>query len=110
LEQGLEWDAETRRDEVERVARTLPPGPVVVGGDLNSSTLNTPRRRLLRAGLVDLHRAVGSGAGVTRTRWRATFRIDWLLTSRDVTPVREWVDEQRGSDHSPVVADIGLPR
>lgn len=110
LEQGLASEAETRHIETERVAEALPPGPVVVGGDLNSSTLNTPRRLLLREGLVDLHRAVGSGAGFTRDHWRGRFRIDWLLANRDVTPVREWVDQQQhGSDHSPVVADVELP-
>jgi len=108
-EQGLASEAETRRVEVDRIAQGLPSGPLVVGGDLNSSTLNTPRRRLLETGLVDLHRAVGSGPGFTRHDWHAWFRIDWLLASRDVTPVREWVDRQEGSDHSPVVADIALP-
>lgn len=108
-EQGLASEAETRRVETDRIAQALPSGPLVVGGDLNSSTLNTPRRRLLEAGLVDLHRAVGSGPGFTRHDWHAWFRIDWLLASGDVTPVREWVDRQEGSDHSPVVAEIALP-
>ena len=108
-EQGLAAEAVTRRAEAERIAAALPDGPLVVGGDLNSSTLNTPRRRLLAAGLVDLHRAVGSGAGFTRHDWHAWFRIDWLLASREVTPVDEWVDGQQGSDHQPVVADVAVP-
>jgi endonuclease/exonuclease/phosphatase (EEP) superfamily protein YafD len=37
-------------------------------------------------------------------------RIDWLFASRDLTPVREWVERRDGSDHRPVVADVTLPR
>lgn len=91
------------------MAALLPEGPVVVGGDLNSSTRNVPRRHLLSTGLVDLHRAVGSGPGFTRFRWHGLVRIDWLLASRDLTPLREWVERRDGSDHRPVVADVALP-
>jgi endonuclease/exonuclease/phosphatase (EEP) superfamily protein YafD len=107
--EALEHEAGVRGVEAERVADALPSGPVLVGGDLNSSTLNTPRRRLLAHGLVDLHRVAGAGPGFTRSVRRARFRIDWLLASRDVIPVHEWVDVQRGSDHRPVVADVQLP-
>ncbi|HSK95132.1 MAG TPA: endonuclease/exonuclease/phosphatase family protein, partial [Euzebyales bacterium] len=106
---ALEDEARTRQVEVERVAAALPAGPLVVGGDLNSSTFNVPRRRLLATGLTDLHRAAGSGPGFTRFRWHGLVRIDWLLASRDITAVREWVERRDGSDHRAVVTDVAVP-
>jgi endonuclease/exonuclease/phosphatase (EEP) superfamily protein YafD len=106
---ALEDEARARQVEAERVAAALPSGPLIVGGDLNSSTFNVPRRRLMATGLADLHRAAGSGLGFTRFRWHGLVRIDWLFASRDVTPVREWVERRDGSDHRPVVADVVVP-
>jgi endonuclease/exonuclease/phosphatase (EEP) superfamily protein YafD len=101
-------DAAVRRREMDRVLAALPAGPVVVGGDLNSSTLNSPRRQLIEAGLVDLHRAVGAGPGFTAERARLAFRIDWLFASTDVAPVHEWVGSLDKSDHRPLIADVVL--
>jgi endonuclease/exonuclease/phosphatase (EEP) superfamily protein YafD len=107
---ALERDAQARQIEIERIAAALPAGPLVVGGDLNSSTFNVPRRRLLSVGLTDLHRAIGAGPGFTRFRSHGLVRIDWLLASKDIVPVREWVERRDGSEHRPVLADVGLPR
>ena len=106
----LEGESRLRNIEIERVTAALPAGPLLVGGDLNSGTRNVPLRRLLSAGLIDLHRAVGSGPGFTRLRRYGLVRIDWLLASRDITPVREWVERRDGSDHRPVVADVVMRR
>jgi vancomycin resistance protein VanJ len=106
----LEGESRLRNIEIERVTAALPAGPLLVGGDLNSGTRNVPLRRLLSAGLIDLHRAVGSGPGFTRLRRYGLIRIDWLLASRDITPVREWVERRDGSDHRPVVADVVMRR
>ena len=106
---ALERDAQVRQAEVARIAAALPAGPLVVGGDLNSGTFNVPRRRLLSTGLTDLHRAVGAGPGFTRFRSYGLFRIDWLLASPDIVPVREWVERRDGSEHRPVVAEVALP-
>jgi endonuclease/exonuclease/phosphatase (EEP) superfamily protein YafD len=102
-------DAELRRREMDRVLASLPSGPVVLGGDLNSSTLNSPRRQLIDAGLVDLHRAVGAGPGFTAERARLAFRIDWLFATTDIAPVHEWVGPLDKSDHRPLIADVVLP-
>lgn len=104
----LAREARLRTREAEQVVAALPDGPLLVGGDLNSSTHNAPRRLLLDAGLVDLHRVAGSGQGSTSYRGRLGFRIDWLFASAQVTPVREWVDRPDFSDHRPVVADVQL--
>lgn len=105
----LAREADLRRSEMEEVTAALPPGPLIVGGDLNSSTHNAPRRRLLAAGLTDLHRASGSGPGFTAFRRQWGFRIDWLLASSELTPVRTWVGPADVSDHRPVIADVALP-
>jgi endonuclease/exonuclease/phosphatase (EEP) superfamily protein YafD len=105
----LEGESRLRNIETEQVAAALPAGPLLVGGDLNSGTRNVPLRHLQSAGLVDLHRAVGSGPGFTRLRRYGLVRIDWLLASRDITPVREWVERRDGSEHRPVVADVAVP-
>lgn len=105
----LEDESRLRDREIERIIAALPSTTVLVGGDLNSSTLNTPRRALLRTGLTDLHRASGAGPGFTRFHGQWGFRIDWLFASPDVTPVREWVGSSDASDHRPVIADIVLP-
>lgn len=106
----LEAEARQRAAEGRRIAQVLPDDGVVVGGDLNSTTLHQPRRSLLGAGLRDLHQAVGAGPGFTRLRGTGLVRIDWLFASPDLTPVREWVDERDGSEHRPVVADIVVAR
>lgn len=104
---GRESDA--RRSEIARVTAALPVGSLIVGGDLNSSTDNTPRQRLLDAGLTDLHRVSGSGPGFTAFRKLVGFRIDWLFASDDLRPVRTWVGPTDLSDHRPVIADLALP-
>lgn len=101
-------ESDLRRSEMARVIAGLPTGPLIVGGDLNSSTHNTPRRRLLAAGLTDLHRVRGSGPGFTAFRRQLGFRIDWLFASDDLTPVRTWVGPIDLSDHRPVIADLAL--
>lgn len=102
-------ESDLRRREMDRVMSALPAGPLIVGGDLNSSTHSAPRRRLLAAGLTDLHRASGAGPGFTAYRRRWGFRIDWLFASSELTPVRTWVGPTDVSDHRPVIADLALP-
>lgn len=109
--QQVDSEAWQRTAESDRVVAALVPGhAVIVGGDLNSDTLNAPRRHLVNAGLADVHRAAGSGPGFTRLRSHGLVRIDWLLASPSLRPVREWVERRDGSDHRPVVADLALVR
>lgn len=98
-----------RRAETPRLVAALPDVPVIVGGDLNSSVLNEPLSAFTRAGLTDVHRAVGWGPGFTRGSKRNVARIDFLLAGNGVTPLRSHVERARGSDHRPVIADVRLP-
>jgi endonuclease/exonuclease/phosphatase (EEP) superfamily protein YafD len=102
-------DSALREAETQRVLAAMPPGPAIIGGDLNSSTANMPRRLLMASGLTDLHRAVGSGPGFTRVgAFRGALRVDWLFASTQVIAVREWTAHRDGSDHRPVVADVRI--
>jgi vancomycin resistance protein VanJ len=78
---------------------------VLMLGDFNVAE-REPAYNDLSAGLVDAHRVVGAGTGVT---WRpaalmghdfALLRIDYIFSSPNVTPLSTWVDcTPRGSDH-----------
>jgi len=39
---------------------------------------------------------------------RPFLRLDRILTSRQLVPVRAWVGGESGSDHRPVIADLML--
>ena len=101
--------ARVRVAEARRLAAVVaslgPDVPVVVAGDLNSAELNQPVRLLLRAGLTDVHRAVGAGPGLTRSPAPGLARIDVVLT-RGLRAVATAEGEPGRSAHSPVVADL----
>ena len=78
---------------------------VVTGGDLNSAELNQPVPLLLGAGLVDVHRAVGTGPSLTRAPGPGLARIDAVLVS-GLRPVATREGDAGRSTHSPVVADL----
>jgi vancomycin resistance protein VanJ len=82
--------------------------PVVVGGDLNSSALNTPLRDLTYAGLTDAQRAVGTTPGLTRGPGPGVARVDFVLVS-GLDPVRVAVGSRGHSSHAPVIADLAWP-
>jgi vancomycin resistance protein VanJ len=82
---------------------------VVLGGDLNSAPLNQPLGELTDAGLVDVHRAVGTWPALTRAPGPGVARVDAVLVS-GLVPVRS-VEGARGpSTHSPMVADLAWPQ
>ncbi|MGY2079011.1 endonuclease/exonuclease/phosphatase family protein [Modestobacter sp. SYSU DS0657] len=105
--------ARVRVAEAERLA-TVVAGlvaegrPVVLGGDLNSSTLNEPLRVLTGAGLVDVHRAVGTRPQFTRGPGPGVARVDVVLVA-GLRPVADAEGARGASTHSPVVADLAWP-
>ncbi len=79
--------------------------PLILLGDFNV-TEREPAYHELTAGLRDAHALVGEGLGLTWRPYRLMgqewplLRIDYLLSSPDVTPLRATVDcTPRGSDH-----------
>ncbi|MFI6033401.1 endonuclease/exonuclease/phosphatase family protein [Streptomyces sp. NPDC051315] len=107
---------------VERIREFGPSLPVVVTGDFNAVAHdNEVYDLLLDAGLVDTWEAAarrGPAYG-TFSDYRPPVpdgdRIDWLLTTPDVTVHRAWIDSYAPggrfpSDHLPVCATLSLGR
>lgn len=86
---------------------------VIVLGDFNTAPTE-PAYSRLTAGLVDAHVAVGLGPGWTWRPSRLEFlgfgllRIDLVLASPGLSPVRSWVDCSHPGDHCLVGATLQL--
>jgi endonuclease/exonuclease/phosphatase (EEP) superfamily protein YafD len=82
-------------------------GPVVVAGDLNTTSWSPHFRDLLQiAGLRDSRNGFGN-----QPTWRSEFvwmgiAIDHVLVSPEVGVQRRWIGPDVGSDHRPVVVDL----
>lgn len=104
-----DWDAVQRTnrarvgqmDLLERIAARQP-GPLLIGGDLNTPPRGPLYRRLRGAADQGAHDRAGRGPGWTFPR--LFLRIDHLL-SRDLTPTRARVLPTPGSDHHPLLAE-----
>jgi len=88
-------------------------GPLIVAGDLNAPPASLVTRMLTDRGLVDAFSAAGRGYGYTFGHTllvgRPFLRLDRILASRHLTPVRARVGGSSGSDHRPVIVDMVLP-
>jgi endonuclease/exonuclease/phosphatase (EEP) superfamily protein YafD len=103
-----EWRAQSEAI-TDTVAATR--GRVVVGGDFNVTQFNAWMDDLEALGLRSAHELVGRGTATTWPNGQNMFppvRIDHVLVSERVVPlrVREGVGE--GSDHKPVIVDLAL--
>ena len=99
-------------------------GPLIVLGDFNITRMHEEYGRLEAAGLTDVFRKVGHGIGftalirlqkphviptwVSKARFPATMRIDYVWVSDDWLPMDAWVGDDAGSDHLPVLATLAL--
>jgi vancomycin resistance protein VanJ len=86
---------------------------VILLGDLNVTDQNEGYNLLVREGLIDAFRAAGWGLGLTypKRTWSGSLsipliRIDYIMVSEDLCPVKVWVGEDGGSDHLPVLATL----
>jgi endonuclease/exonuclease/phosphatase (EEP) superfamily protein YafD len=98
--------------------------PYILAGDFNSAAGSSPYRQF-PAAWRDAFALVGRGLGHTfpstasaardgaRTGWLTRrmplIRIDYVLTSPEIEPVRAWTRQLPASDHLAVVADLELP-
>ena len=80
-------------------------------GDLNVTDQNEGYSLLVREGLIDAFRTAGLGLGLTypKRTWSGSLsipliRIDYIMVTEDLCPVKVWVGEDGGSDHLPVLA------
>jgi vancomycin resistance protein VanJ len=99
-------------------------GPLLVLGDFNMTRMHEGYKRLEEAGLRDVYRLAGRGAGFTTPTRLATFaqrgsafgriplppvlRIDYVWVSGHWQPLEAWIGGDAGSDHLPVVARVAL--
>ena len=86
--------------------------PTIMAGDYNASTDLKPFRDLVGAGMTDAHEATGrelAGSWPNDTRFWPIMLIDHVLVHGDITPLRTFEGQGRGSDHRPVIADLQLP-
>ncbi|WP_159461804.1 endonuclease/exonuclease/phosphatase family protein [Kytococcus aerolatus] len=82
--------------------------PTVVLGDLNAAPGSTEHEEYTRI-LTDVWPLVGEGDGLTYAPGNPLRRIDYVLASKEITPLRATVPLVYSSDHYPVVAELQLP-
>jgi vancomycin resistance protein VanJ len=105
-----------RRTQAQSLSRDLlsEPAPIIVAGDFNAPSQSIVVRWLTGIGLTDTFASAGFGYGYTfghtLSRGWSFLRIDHILVSRHLVPVRSWVGGATGSDHRPVIADVVLVR
>jgi endonuclease/exonuclease/phosphatase (EEP) superfamily protein YafD len=113
---NLEYCTEQRREfgDLIRVLQdeTL---PIVLCGDLNFTNESAFADELRKLGLIDVHALSGYGRGATWPvlgffRRLPRIRLDHIYVSRELTAPRSWTGVGEGSDHRPVVAELGLAR
>lgn len=97
-------------DSLRQLARSR--GPLVVAGDFNATDHSRGLRELEAPGLRDVHRALGRGLATTwpnGTALRPPLRIDHVLVSESIVPVRVREGRGIGSNHAPVIVDLAIP-
>ena len=107
----LQHAGKLRHKQAQEVKRSIrqSPHPVVVVGDFNAIPLSYVYWKI-RFGLRDCFLNTSFGQlGNTYKKGKIGFRIDYILCSRKLTPIKCEVDRVKYSDHFPVIATIGLP-
>lgn len=101
--------ASTRTAQAQAIQRVLDAerGPVVLGGDLNAVP-GSDVHSLLTTGLNDVWNVAGRGAGGTSPARSPRRRIDYVLTSPDITVTQAATHTTAISDHRAVRADLAL--
>lgn len=103
---------EKRAEQVRQVREVVDasPYPVVLCGDFNDTPMSYALHTLRSAGLSDAFAEAGSGFGGTYIGDLPPLRIDYVLVSEEVTPVRVEVGEAVLSDHRSLTAVLRFTR
>jgi endonuclease/exonuclease/phosphatase (EEP) superfamily protein YafD len=82
------------------------PYPVILAGDFNAVP-NSYEYYELGRGLKDAFVEVGRGSSTSFHDYKFPIRIDYIFTSKEIKPIRYWVDRsEKLSDHFPVIAEF----
>ena len=114
---GHAWLVEQNRKQVAHFAgiAAAETRPMVIVGDCNFTQLTPNAAALHRAGFRSSHELVGLGLGNTwgprwwpSLDWLPGVRIDHIWLSPRLTATSQRVGIDTGSDHRPIIAEIGL--
>ena len=83
--------------------------PTMIVGDFNLPVESAIYRRYW-GDFRNAFSQSGFGTGYTKHTRRWGIRIDHILSSKDVVPIRSFVGRDVGSDHLPLIADLVLPK
>jgi endonuclease/exonuclease/phosphatase (EEP) superfamily protein YafD len=107
---------EQRREFADLLDRlTGEESPIILTGDFNFTNASAFADELRRLGLIDAHRISGWGRGSTwpmrgPLRWAPGIRLDHVFLSKGLTSTHSRTGTGRGSDHRPVIAEVGFAR
>ncbi len=111
---GMEYTIE-RRSQVADLCDLFEsePLPVIIGGDFNFTESGPQADALSRIGLEDSFDLGGWGRGTTWPvnsffRWVPSLRLDHIYVSSELTCTSCRTGQGGGSDHRPVIAQIGF--
>jgi vancomycin resistance protein VanJ len=88
--------------------------PTLLMGDFNMVESQPAYQSYVAAGLIDVFREAGTGAGLTYPLRRAKIplplliRIDFIWHTHHLRANRAWVGTDYGSDHLPIFAELTL--
>ncbi len=89
--------------------KVAPSLPTIIAGDFNLPIESAIYRRHW-SGYRNAFSQSGFGTGYTKHTRLVGVRIDHILSSEDVVPIRSFVGRDVGSDHLPLIADLVLPK
>lgn len=76
--------------------------PTILCGDFNDTPVSFTYNTLKGSRLIDGFKVVGRGWGYTFNRFKGILRLDYILSSNDITPLEYYSEKHRWSDHNPV--------
>lgn len=80
-------------------------GPCIMAGDFNLPVESGIYTEHL-GDLTNAFSKVGWGYGISYHHHLTTTRIDHVLSTKEVTPLKCWTEKEVGSPHLPIVADL----
>jgi len=107
--QGYRQNIKIRAEQAEEIATHIEesPYPVIVCGDFNDIPQSYIYQRLAK-GKIDHFQTAGRGIGSTFAGKIPFLRIDYILSSKELKPLKSNIIRDRYSDHFPVVSYISI--